>query len=305
MIRQAAIVLSRVRRDWILLLIALPPILYYVIFHYIPMYGILIAFKDFRPIEGILGSPWAGFKYFEQFFNSIYFWRLIRNTLLLSLYSLLWGFSMPILFAVLLSELRNPWFKKTVQTASYLPHFISIAVVAGMIVTFTSPVDGLINQLLGLLGIAPINFLAEAGWFRTIFVSSNIWQSFGWESIIYIAAIAGINPHLYEAAEMDGARRWQKIRHITLPGIAPTIVILLILNIGNLMSVGFEKVLLLYNPATYETADIIGTFVYRRGIQNAEFSYGAAISLFNNVINIALLLIANYTSRKTSETSLW
>lgn len=297
--------LYNIRRDWVLLLIALPPIAYYFLFHYVPMYGIIISFKDFRPLEGIMGSPWVGFKHFEQFFQSIYFWRLLRNTLLLSLYSLLWGFSVPILFAVLLNELRGKWFKKSVQTASYLPHFISIAVVAGMIVTFTSPLDGLVNQFLELFGIGPINFLVEPGWFRTIFISSGIWQNFGWESIIYIAAIAGINPHLYEAAEMDGAKRWQKIRHITLPGIAPTIIILFILNIGSLMSVGFEKVLLLYGPATYETADIIGTFVYRRGIQNAEFSYGAAISLFNNLINITLLFLANYTSRKLSETSLW
>lgn len=298
-------IIALIRRDWLLLLIALPPIAYFILFHYVPMYGVLIAFKDFRPLDGILGSPWVGLKHFEQFFNSVYFGRLLRNTVLLSVFSLLWSFSIPILFALLLNELRNQLFKRVVQTASYLPHFISVAVVVGMMVNFLSPVDGIVNQLLMALGMQPIHFLSEPGWFRTIFISSGIWQSFGWESIIYIAAIAGINPHLYEAAEMDGAKRFQKMMYITIPGILPTIIILFILNIGNLMSVSFEKVLLLYSPAIYETADVIGTFVYRRGIQNGEFSYGTAISLFNNVINIILLLIANYTSRKVSQTSLW
>jgi putative aldouronate transport system permease protein len=291
-------------RDKYLLLLILPIIVYYIIFHYIPMYGVIIAFKNFKPLKGILGSAWVGFDYFLQFFNSAYFYRILKNTVLISLYSLLWGFPVPILFALLLNELREGLFKRAVQTISYLPHFISIVVIAGMITSFTS-LSGIINTLIGLFGIKPINFLSESEWFRTIYVSSGVWQSFGWNSIIYLAAIAGIDPQLYEAAEMDGANRWQKMRHITLPGILPTVIILLILNIGNLMDVGFEKINLLYNPATYETADVISTFVYRQGIQQANYSYSTAIGLFNNVINLILLVIVNRLSRKLTETSLW
>jgi putative aldouronate transport system permease protein len=297
--------LKALGRDKYLLLLISPVILYYIVFHYIPMYGVVIAFKDFRPVDGILGSSWAGFKHFEQFFNSIYFGRLLRNTILLSLYSLFWGFPVPIMFALLLNELKGRYFKRVVQTISYLPHFISIVVIAGVIVAFTHPVDGIVNMFLGWLGFKPIAFISEPGWFRTLFVSSGIWQSFGWGSIIYLAAIAGINPQLYEAADMDGAKRRHKMMYITLPGILPTIIILFILNVGNLMDVGFEKVLLLYSPMTYETADVIGTFVYRRGIVSADFSFAAAINLFNNVINIVLLLTVNQISRRLSDTSLW
>lgn len=293
------------KRDKYLLLIILPVIVYFVVFHYFPMYGVIIAFKKFQPLKGILGSPWVGFMYFEQFFKSIYFWRLMRNTVLLSLYSLLLGFPVPIIFALLLNELKERFFKKLVQTVSYLPHFISIVVISGMIINFTSPTDGIINNMLKNFGFEPINFMNEPGYFRTIYISSGIWQEFGWGSIIYLAAIAGIDPLLYEAAEMDGASRWRKIMHITLPGIMPTIIILLILQVGRLMEVGFEKVLLLYNPATYETADVIATFVYKRGIMNSEYSFAAAIGLFNNLINLTLLITVNYFSRKLSKTSLW
>ncbi|WP_214628155.1 ABC transporter permease [Paenibacillus agaridevorans] len=297
--------IKALNRDKFLLLLTVPVLIYFVIFHYVPMYGIIIAFKQFRPLDGILSSSWAGVQNFQLFFDSIYFWRLLKNTLLISLYSLFWGFPAPIIFALLLNELKNRYFKRMVQTISYLPHFISIVVIAGMIVTFTNPLDGIINLALVKLGFAPIGFLNDPDWFRTIFVSSGIWQTFGWGSIIYLAAIAGINPQLYEAAEIDGANRWKKVMHITLPSIIPTIIILLILNVGNLMDVGFEKVLLLYNPATYETADVIGTFVYRRGILNSDFSFAAAVNLFNNVINIILLVSVNRISRKVSETSLW
>jgi putative aldouronate transport system permease protein len=296
---------KHIRRDKYLLLIIFPVIVYYILFHYLPMYGILIAFKKFYPLQGILGSPWVGFKHFEQFFNSIYFWRIMKNTLLLSFYSLFWGFPVPIIFALLLNELKDNLFKKTVQTVSYLPHFISIVVIAGMIVNFTSPIDGIINQLLGWFGVEPIHFMNESGYFRTIFISSGIWQEFGWGTIIYLAAIAGIDPQLYEAAQMDGATRWQKMRHITLPCILPTIIILLILSLSRMMDVGFEKIILLYNPTTYETADVISTYVYRRGILGGDFSLSAAIGLFNNVINLILLICVNYISRKVSETSLW
>ncbi len=296
--------LKALKRDRYLLLIILPTVLYFILFHYVPMYGVIIAFKKFQPLKGIWGSPWVGFQYFDQFFHSIYFWRLLRNTFLLSLYSLLWGFPAPILFALLLNELREKLFKKVVQTVSYLPHFISIVVTAGMIVNFTSE-NGIVNMLVRVLGFEPIIFLNEPDWFRTIYVSSGVWQSFGWGSIIYLAAIAGINPQLYEAAEMDGARRLHKILYITLPALMPTIIILLILNVGQLMDVGFEKVILLYNPTTYETADIISTYVYRKGIINAEFSFAAAVGLFNNLINLVLLLAANTISRKVTDSSLW
>ncbi|MCZ8512158.1 ABC transporter permease subunit [Paenibacillus filicis] len=293
------------KRDKYLLLIILPVIVYFAIFNYFPMYGVLIAFKKFQPLKGILGSPWVGFMYFEQFFKSIYFGRLMRNTILLSLYSLLWGFPVPIIFALLLNELRERFFKKLVQTVSYLPHFISIVVVSGMIINFTSPTDGIINIILKNFGFESINFMSEPGYFRTIYISSGIWQEFGWGSIIYLAAIAGIDPQLYEAAEIDGASRWSKMMHITLPCLMPTIIILLILQVGHLMEVGFEKVLLLYNPSTYETADVIATFVYKRGIINSEYSFSAAIGLFNNIINLTLLITVNYISRKLSKTSLW
>jgi putative aldouronate transport system permease protein len=296
---------KHVKRDKYLLIIILPVILYYIVFHYFPMYGIIISFKKFYPLQGILGSPWVGFKYFEQFFGSIYFWRLLKNTLLLSFFSLVWGFPAPIIFALLLNELKDNLFKKTVQTVSYLPHFISVVVIAGMIVNFTSPTDGVINTILGVFGIEPIHFMNDSGYFRTIFISSGIWQEFGWGTIIYLAAIAGIDPQLYEAAQMDGATRWHKMKHITLPCLTPTIVILLILSLGHLMDVGFEKIILLYNPATYETADVISTYVYRRGILGGEYSLSAAIGLFNNVINLILIVGVNYISRKVSETSLW
>ncbi|MBO9606242.1 MAG: sugar ABC transporter permease [Paenibacillaceae bacterium] len=269
------------------------------------MYGVLIAFKKFQALKGIVGSPWVGFDNFRHFFESVYFGRVIKNTVLLSLYSLFWGFPAPIAFALLLNELRERFFKRFVQTVSYLPHFISLVVVAGMIVTFTSPIDGVINAFLQWIGEKPVNFLNEPGWFRTIYIASGVWQDFGWGSIIYLAALAGINPQLYEAAEVDGARRWHKMRYITLPGLLPTIVILFILQVGHLMDVGYEKILLLYSPATYETADVIGTFVYRSGIVGSQFSYAAAVGLFNNAINVVLLVTVNRISRKLTDTSLW
>ncbi|WP_235885340.1 ABC transporter permease [Paenibacillus cymbidii] len=283
----------------------MPVIVYFAVFHYVPMYGVLIAFKKFQALKGIVGSPWVGFDNFRHFFESVYFGRVIKNTVLLSLYSLLWGFPAPIAFALLLNELRERFFKRFVQTVSYLPHFISLVVVAGMIVTFTSPIDGVINAFLQWIGEKPVNFLNEPGWFRTVYIVSGVWQDFGWGSIIYLAALAGINPQLYEAAEVDGARRWHKMRYITLPGLLPTIVILFILQVGHLMDVGYEKILLLYSPATYETADVIGTFVYRSGIVGSQFSYAAAVGLFNNAINVVLLVTVNRISRKLTDTSLW
>ena len=234
----------------------LPVLIHYIIFHYLPMYGIVIAFKDFRAGLGILGSPWAGLKYFRQFFESYYFLRLIRNTFLINLFDLFWGFPAPIILALLLNELRSNSFKRVVQSISYLPHFISVVITVGFIVDFFSH-KGLINNFLSMFGMTPINFLIEPSWFRTLYIGSGIWQGIGWGSIIYLAAISGIDPGLYEAATIDGAGRFRKISAITIPSIMPTIVILLIFRIGGMMSVGFEKVFLMYNPSTYETADVI------------------------------------------------
>lgn len=268
------------------------------------MYGVVIAFKDFKAGLGILRSPWAGLKYFRQFFNSYYAWRLIRNTLLLNVYELIFSFPAPIVLALLLNELRSDKYKRFVQTVSYLPHFISVVVVVGFIRDFFSQ-NGLVNNMLYNIGIEPISFLVDPGWFRPLYVGSGIWQGVGWGSIIYLAAISAIDLQLYEAAIIDGAGRFRKIASITLPSIAPTIIILLIFRVGGMMSVGFEKVFLMYNPSTYETADVISTFVYRSGLQNAQYSYSAAIGLFNNIINFLLLVTTNYISRTVSETSLW
>lgn len=292
-------------RDRYLFLLISPVLAYYVVFHYLPIVGTLIAFKDYSPRLGVLGSPWVGLANFQEFFHSFYFGRLLRNTILLSLYTLLWGFPVPIIFALLLNELRSQLLKRTVQTISYLPHFISAVVIAGMIVTFLSPDDGIVNNLRGLLGFSAVNFMSDPGYFRSIYVGSEVWQTFGWGAIIYLAALAGVDPNLYDSADVDGAKRWQKVVYITLPSIVPVMVILLILNAGNLMSVGFEKVLLLYNPATYETADVIQTYVYRRGIVSSDYGLAAAIGFFNSLINLVLLLTVNWIARRRSETSLW
>lgn len=285
-------------------LMLVPVIAYYVIFYYVPMYGLQIAFKDYSPGLGMWNSEWVGFRHFESFFKSYYFWRLLRNTLLLSLYELLFGFPASIILALLLNELRSNVLKRFVQTVTYMPHFISIVVISGMLVDFLAR-DGLINNVLGLFGVEPVAYLGESSWFRTIFISSNIWQSVGWGSIIYLSAMSGIDPSLYEASRVDGASRWKQMLHVTLPGIMPTVVILLILQIGSFMTVGTDKILLLYNSTTYETADVIGTFVYRKGILESDFSYSAAVGLFNSIINFALLVLANAISRRTSDNKLW
>lgn len=281
----------------------IPVIAYYVIFLYGPMYGLQIAFKDYSIGTGMWRSPWVGFKHFLSFFDSYYFWRLLRNTILLSLYELIFAFPASIILALLLNEVHSNKFKRTVQTVTYMPHFISIVVISGMLVDFLSR-DGLINNIIAVFGFERTAFLGESGWFRSIFISSNIWQGVGWGSIIYLSAMASIDPSLYEAARVDGANRWKQTIHVTIPGIMSTIVILLILQIGSFMTVGTEKILLLYNPSTYETADVIGTFLYRKGILEADYSYSAAVGLFNSIINFILLVLANAVSRK-SENNLW
>jgi len=304
--KRTAVSLKRIAANRYLYLMLLPTVLYFLLFEYKPMYGAIIAFKNYNPFVGIADSPWVGFKNFQKFFDSYYFFRLLRNTFLMSFYSLIFIFPASLGFALLLNELRIKKLKSLIQTVSYLPHFISLIVICGMIIDFTKP-GGVINSLLLGIGLIsePIQFLILPEWFRTIYVGSGLWQSVGWNSIIYLAALSGINPSLYEAAVMDGAGRWKQLTHVTLPGILPTVVILLILNVGTLLNVGWDKIILLYNPGTYVTADVISTFVYRRGVMEADYSFSAAVGLFNSVINFTLLVIANRISRKTTESSLW
>ncbi len=301
--------IGRVKKDFkrnkMIYLMVSPVVLYYIIFQYGPMYGLQIAFKDYSPALGFLGSPWVGFEHFKEFFNSFFFWRLLRNTILLSFYSLLFAFPAGIILALLLNEVRSRVFKRTVQTVTYMPHFVSLVVIVGILYDFTAR-DGVVNDILGFLfGIEPIAFMQQAEWFRTLFIGSDIWQNVGWSSIIFLAAMSNIDPSLYEAAKMDGAGRFKQMFHITLPGIMPTVVILLILLIGKFMTVGEEKILLMYNPTTYETADVIGTYVYRKGILESNFSYSAAVGLFKALIAFTLLVIANGIARKVGDTKLW
>ena len=302
--------LYRLKKDFIknkmLYLIASAGIIYYIIFHYVPMYGVIIAFKDFKYHLGILGSPWVGLEYFKQFFESIYFGRTLWNTLIISLAGIVFTFPAPIIFALLINEVRSMKFKRTIQTITYLPHFISLVVICGMIIDFCST-KGLFNYIASFGGREPFNFLLKANLFRPIYIISDIWQGFGWGSIIYLAALSAVDVSLYEAATIDGASKFKQVLNITIPCILPTITIMFILRVGQVMNVGFEKIILLYNESTYETADVISTFVYRRGILAADYSYSAAVGLFKSVINLVLLYLANLTSRKLSdnENSLW
>lgn len=295
----------RMVKDRYLLILLAPVMLYFFIFKYGPMFGIMISFKDYNPFQGVWDSKWVGFKFYRLFFKNPDAWEIIRNTFLLGIYKLFWGFPAPIILALLLNEMRVKAYKRIVQTISYLPHFISTVVVASMVTMFLSPTSGLINEFIGWFGIEPINFLMEPKWFRTVYVASEIWTDVGWGTIIYLAALSGVNPALYEAAEIDGASRWKQTWHVTIPGIAPAIVILLILNIGRMIEIGFEKVYLLTNPVTYETGDIISTYVYRVGLVQGNFSYGTAIDLFMGIISLIFIYSANHISRKVSDTSLW
>ncbi len=286
-------------------LMAIPVLAYYLIFCYYPIYGAQIAFKDFAPGKGIWGSPWAGFKHFENFFTSMYFGRTLRNTLMISLETLIFVFPSAIILALLLNELRCKAFKSFVQTVSYLPHFISIVVICSMIRDFTSS-TGVISKLISRLTGSPAqSLLLFPKNFRAIYIISQIWQTIGWNSIIYMAAIAGIDPNLYDAAVVDGAGRFRRMLNVTLPSLAPTITILFILQVGKMMNVGYEKIILLYNSNIYETADVISTYVYRKGLLELNYSYSTAVGLFNSVVNFALVAAANYFSGKINETSLW
>lgn len=293
------------KRDKYLWLLVLPGVIWYIIFAYAPMYGLVIAFKNFSPFKGIWASPWVGMKWFKDFFGSHYFWRLMRNTLLINLYGILWGFPAPIIFALLLNELRHEGYKRFSQTVSYLPHFISTVVIVGIVMDFLSPSTGVINRIIRALGGETIHFMTSPEWFRTVYIGSGIWQGIGWNSIIYLAAISGIDTELYEAATIDGASKLKQMWHVTIPGILPTVIILLIMNLGSLLSIGYEKIILMYNPRTYETADVISSYVYRRGIEGAEFSFATAVGLFQNIINFIMIATFNRISKKVSEISLW
>ena len=296
------------RRIWAakyLYLMFLPVFLYYVIFRYAPMLGLTIAFKDFNAFLGFDKSPWVGFKYFQQFFNSIYLWRLVRNTLLINLYDLVFNFPAAIALALLLNEVQNRRFKRVTQTITYLPYFVSSVVIASMVVQFLSASSGIVNNLIAAAGGERQYFMTQPEAFRTIYTLMNLWKNIGWNSIIFLAAISGINGELYEACMVDGGGYIRRMWHITLPGIAGTIVVLLIMRLGHVMDAGYETILLLQNNANLETSDVIGTYVYRRGLKGGEYSYATAVGMFQSVIGFAMVIFANWLSRRYSETSLW
>ena len=287
------------------LLFLLPTLIYFVIFRYLPMVGVQIAFKNYIPIKGFWNSPWAGLKHFRRFFNSYQFFIILKNTLGLSLYQLILGFPFPIILALMLHQVGNSKFKKFTQTVTYAPHFISVVVLVGMLHVFLNPRTGLINLLLTGIGSEPVFFMGKASLFKTIYVLSSVWQNTGWGMIIYLAALSGISPSLYEAALIDGANRFQKIRYIDIPGILETIIVLLILNTGRVMSLGFEKAYLMQNPLTLESSEVISTYVYKVGLINAQFSFASAVGLFNGVINLILLVSVNKISKKVSSIGLF
>ncbi len=294
-----------IKRDYQLYLILIPFLIYMAVFVYKPMYGLQIAFKDYSIFKGIEASPWNGLKNFEAFFSGPYFWPTLKNTLLISCYALAFGFPFPILLAILFNEIPFKRFKSITQTMSYLPHFISAVVIAGIVTNFLSPSYGLLNLIIEKFGGEKQYFLTKPEYFRPIYTAMNVWKEAGFGSVIYLAALSAIDTQLYEAAVIDGAGKWQQIRHVTLPGIRPTVVIMLLMNLGNVLNVGYETIILLYQPVTYETADVISTYVYRLGLINGDYATATAAGFFNSVAALALTVVANQISRKVSEISLW
>lgn len=290
---------------WQLMLLLMPALIYVLVFSYGPMYGIIIAFKNFKPHMGIWDSPWVGFANFERFFASPVFWRLIKNTLVVSIYSLLVGFPIPIIFAIMMNSVKNQRFKKCVQTITYAPHFISIVVIVGMLKMFLSPDIGLVNVIIKKLGGDSIFFMGEPGWFSHLYVWSGIWQNIGWSAIIYMASLAGIDPTYYEAATIDGATKMQRIWNIDIPSILPTITIMFIMNIGKVMSVGYEKVFLLQTDLNIQASEVISTYVYKMGLADSQYSFSTAIGLFNSLINIAMLLVFNKLAKQVGSSGIW
>ncbi|WP_246608444.1 ABC transporter permease [Paenibacillus agaridevorans] len=298
-------IIRYLRRNMWLYIFLIPGFLYLLIFKYVPMAGIVIAFKDLSLTKGIMDSAWVGWAHFQALFESNNFYRILRNSLLLSLYQIMWGFPAPIILALMLNEVRHMLFKRVSQTILYLPHFISWVVLAGIVMNFLSPSTGIVNHALNAFGFDSVAFLLKPEFFRTIIVSAEIWKEVGWGMIIYFAAMSGIDPTLYESATIDGANRFQKMRHITIPGIAATIVILLLLKLGNILDNGFEQIYLLYNPTTYATGDVFETYTFRIGLQQGRISYGTAVGLFKAVIGFVLILLANSMARRISGKSIW
>lgn len=300
------IIFQKYCKEWQLVLMFLPVILCLAIFHYVPIYGVIIAFKDYKIIQGILGSPWVGLKHFRLLFTAPSFREVFSNTIKISFLRILFGFPAPIILALLLNEIKNTRYKKVVQTISYLPHFLSWVILSGIFINFLSPTTGFVNQIITYFGGKPIYFLADTDYFVPTLIVTGIWKGIGWGTIIYLAAISNINPELYEAAIVDGANRFKRVIHITLPSIAPVISILFILNSGNLINAGFDQIFNLYNEAVYRVADIIDTYVYRRGIQQAQYSFSTAVGLFKNIISFSLVLITNIIVRKiNNEGGIW
>ncbi|GIP40200.1 sugar ABC transporter permease [Paenibacillus sp. J31TS4] len=303
--RSRSSVWKRIGRTYELYLFLLPTLIYFLIFHYGPMYGLQIAFKNFIAIKGIWDSPWAGFTHFERFFNSPQFTIVLKNTILLNLYELAVSFPVPIVLALLLNQIQHMRFKKWVQTVTYAPHFISAVVIVGMLIAFLSPRSGLVNEVIKVFGGDPVYFMARPEWFKTIFVFSGLWQNAGWSMIIYLAALTSVSPDLHEAAIMDGANKYQRIWHIDLPSILPTVTILLILNVGSFMTVGFEKVYLMQNALNMDASEVIQTYVYKSGLLSAQYSYSAAVGLFNAGVNFILLITVNTIAKRLKQNSLW
>lgn len=295
---------SDLKRNRLIYLMLIPVLAYIIIFRYVPMYGVQIAFKNFVFTKGIWGSNWVGLSNFKDFFDSIYCWRVIRNTILINLFSLIFAFPVPIILALFLNEVKCIAFKRTVQTITYMPYFVSLVVTIGIIYDFFSN-NGIVNNIFSYAGIEPVQFLQNPNWFRPLYIGSGIWQEAGWSSILYLAALTGIDPALYEASDLDGANRWKQTLHVTLPGIMPIIVIMLILRIGSMMNVGVEKIILMSNPLTLEASEVISTYVYKRGIQEMSYSFSAAVGLINSTINLILLASSNWVSSKLSENKLW
>lgn len=300
--------MNRLKKNFVryryIYLTLLPVVVYYAVFCYGPMSGIVIAFQNFKPALGVSGSKWVGWKHFVDFLTGPYAWRLIRNTLMINILQIIFAFPVPIIVALLINEINCKGYKKAVQTISYMPHFISLVVMCGLLVNFCRS-DGIFNDFLSLFGFERRNLLAEANLFRPIYVLSGIWQEAGWGSIIYLATLSTVDVGLYEAATIDGANRFQRMLHVSFPGLLPIIIVQLIMRVGNILTTGFEKVFLLYSPLTYDTADIISTYIYRQGLELSNYSYGTAVGLFNSVVNLIILVMANYISRMVTEESLW
>lgn len=300
--------LRGIRMNYFYYLLMLPGLIYFLIFHYLPMMGIVIAFKNITPfsgLEGIISQPFVGLYHFQIFFKSYFFKSILANTLIISVMKMAFSFPAPIILALLINEVRLLWFKRIVQTISYMPHFLSMVIVAGLVMAMLSTEGGLINQAIKALGGETHGFLSDPKWFRWILVLTTLWQTIGWNSILYLAAMAGIDPQLYEAAMIDGASRWQQIRHITLPGITYVIIILLIFAVGGLLNAGFEQILLLYSPAVYQVGDIIDTYVYRSGLLSMQYSYATAVGLFKSVLAMAMLLTTNWIAHRLGHEGIW